>query len=115
MFQFKKSTPPPVEARGAVRYPVYLRTFYALDGADGPQTGECDIYDISSSGVRFHCGRDLSPGTQIVLLLKQGTSLRKMVAAVMWHGHFTEHKYGARFVQPDAGWESFFRGIVGAN
>ena len=92
----KKEKEPQVDLRRAPRHAFYHPTFFCLDGVSCPHAEDCDIFDLSDTGVRFHSQKELQPGTKITLLIKHHGKLLKLNAVIMWHKYFAEHKYGAR-------------------
>lgn len=110
MFTFRST--PWSEARSAARHRFFQRAAYLVPEEGRPEA--CDIFDISRTGIRFHCRRPLAPGTRIVVLFRQGEAVHRLPADVVWHTPHIFHRHGARFA-PEGDWAVLFARTTGHN
>lgn len=103
------------DLRTAERFSVFQRSYFSVDGPGTSGTKECDIHDLSVTGLRFHSNVRLDPGTRVVILLHHRGNPVRLQAVIRWHHHFTEHKYGASLIFPDRKWPEVMQQLISSN
>jgi len=84
-----------MEQREHPRFALYQKTFFS---SETDHLVNCEVYDISHSGLGFHTNISIENGTIVNILIYHKNSIIKLKAMIIRSKYNQIYKYGAQII-----------------